>query len=677
MMIRRVLISAALSALFAPFVVGAVPVPLDSFDLAEMSCGRAGRARCGRSFLGNPLKLAGREYAAGVGTHVDSAIAFEADGRVLAFDAVVGIDDEVDDIKGYGQPNAGAVVFRVYADGRIVAESPKVRRHCAPVRFHAELKGARHIVLETVDGAEWASFWFGHADWADAAFTAEDGAVLRPVRLSRQRGLLTPPAAKAPRINGPAVYGVRPGRPILHRIPLVGEAPVAVTVTGLPEGVAFDGRRRTLSGAIAAPGRHELEIAAENRYGRTTRRFVIEVGERIALTPMLGWNSWNIFATKVTDADVRAAADAFERLGLVEHGWSYINIDDGWQIKSDDARSALARHPDGTIMTNPNFPDMKALGEHIHAKGLRFGIYSSPGPVTCGRYEGSYRYEETDARTWTEWGCDLVKYDLCSYAWQFIDPVEKRDRRSHPELDRMPYFQMGEILARQRRDIVYSLCQYGRADVESWAAECGGNSWRASSDVKDAWSKIVANVTRRGDAWRRARPGCWVDLDMAVFGRVKTFGSVHPSYLTPNEQYAHMGLWTLLASPILLGCDLTAVDDFTLNLLVNDGILDIHQDALGRMAAMKPLDGGLTQLWFRPLADGDVAVGVLNLAPFERRTAFSFADVGLPGPHWVREVWTGRCLGEHDGRLEVELFAHEMPVFRIRRNCPCKNCPQD
>ena len=665
----------AVACVFAHTALGAERrIPLDGIDLAEMTCGRGLRPSCGRSLLGNPLRMAGQAYAHGVGTHVDSALAFEADGRVVSFDAVVGIDDEADDVKGYGQPNAGCVVFRIYADGRLVAESPRLHRRQKPVPIHADLRGARRIVLEAVDGAEWASYWFGHADWADATFTAADDVILRTVPLTSQLGLLTPPVAKAPRINGPRVLGVRPGRPIRYRVPVVGEAGTAVTATSLPAGLSFDPQSRMLTGSLDRRGNYGLVLRAENRYGTDERPFELRVGGQLCLTPMLGWNSWNLHHDKVTADDIRAAADAFVRLGLVDHGWSYVNIDDGWQVRPDgDPTGARTRDANGRILPSAKFPDMKALCEFVHGKGLRIGIYSSPGPTTCGRYEGSFAHEEQDAATWAEWGFDLVKYDLCSYQQNIREGLAAGG--DEVALNRRPYELMGGILGRQKRDIAYCLCQYGHAGVENWAFAVGGNSWRASSDLRDSWSTIVANVTRRGEAWRTSSPGCWLDLDMMVLGRMTTFGYSHQTLLTPNEQYAHMGLWALLGSPILLGCDLTALDDLTLNLLTNDGILDIHQDSLGATARLMSADQGATQLWVKPLADGDLAVGVLNLRPFPRKTVLDFPSLGIKGPRFVRDVWRDRCLGEHAGSLELDLLGHEMPVLRIKGGSPCAKCP--
>jgi len=288
---------------------------------------------------------------------------------------------------------------------------------------------------------------------------------------------------------------------------------------------------------------------------------IVKSGDLIALTPPLGWNSWNAWGLSVDDEKVRAAADAFVDNGLADHGWTFINIDDGWE--------APERLPDGSITGNEKFPDFKNLSDYVHSKGLKLGIYSGPGPMTCGGYLASYQHEYQDAATWAKWGIDYIKYDWCSYRNIAKD-------NSLEELQK-PYILMRKALDAVNRDIVYSLCQYGMGDVWKWGADVGGNLWRTTGDIRDTWASMSGIGFRQDKMSPFASPGHWNNPDMLVVGWVGWGPNLHPTRLTPDEQYTHISLWALLSAPLLIGCDLTRLDDFTLNLLTNDEVLG--QDA--------------------------------------------------------------------------------------------------
>ena len=246
---------------------------------------------------------------------------------------------------------------------------------------------------------------------------------------SAEPTVLTPKAPPTPRINGPKVFGVRPGHPVLLTIPATGDRPMEFSAEGLPEGLKLDAATGRITGLLKEKGEHAVTLRAKNALGAAQRKCRIVVGEQIALTPPMGWNSWNCFAQAVDDAKVRAAADAMVASGLIDHGWTYINIDDCWESKpgSKDAKlSVEPRDAEGMINANQKFPDMKALCDYVHGKGLKIGIYSSPGPLTCAGYTASYQYEDQDARRYAEWGFDYLKYDWCSYR------NDRQDPEAHP-----------------------------------------------------------------------------------------------------------------------------------------------------------------------------------------------------------------------------------------------------
>ncbi|MGH9882487.1 MAG: glycoside hydrolase family 27 protein, partial [Pyrinomonadaceae bacterium] len=244
-------------------------------------------------------------------------------------------------------------------------------------------------------------------------------------------------------------------------------------------------------------------------------------------TPPMGWNSWNKFAGRVDDATVRAMADAMASNGMKEAGYVYVNIDDTWEGSRD---------AEGNIQTNKKFPDMKALADYVHGKGLKLGIYSSPGPNTCAGYEGSYGHEAQDARTFAAWGIDYLKYDWCGARAIYTD-------------EEMPaiYQKMGDALLASGRPIVYSLCQYGRLDVWKWGADVGGNLWRTTGDIRDTWDSMTRIGFSQNELAPWAKPGHWNDPDMLEIGN---------GGMSETEYQTHMSLWAMLAAPLLAGNDL-------------------------------------------------------------------------------------------------------------------------
>jgi alpha-galactosidase len=471
--------------------------------------------------------------------------------------------------------------------------------------------------------------------------------------------ILTPKPPATPRINGPRVFGVRPGHPFLYTIPATGDRPMEFAADGLPAGLKVDARTGRITGSLSHKGRHVVTLRARNARGQAARAFTIVCGDRIALTPPLGWNSWNCFAGAVDEAKVRSAARAMADSGLVNHGWAYINIDDCWSIKpgsNDPLLKGAARDARGRINSNKKFPDMKALCDYIHGRGLKAGIYSSPGPLTCAGFTACYRHEDQDARRFAEWGFDYLKYDWCSYG----DIARNPDQAALQK----PYRVMRAALDRADRDIVYSLCQYGMGDVWKWGVEVGGNCWRTTGDITDSWSSMSGIGFSQAGHEKHAGPGHWNDPDMLVVGQVG-WGSLHPTHLTPNEQYTHISLWCLLAAPLLIGCDMAHLDDFTLNLLTNDEVLEVDQDPLGRQAGRVARDGD-REVWAKDMEDGSKAVGLFNRGEVPARVAVKWSDLGITGRHTVRDLWRQQDVGEFAGQFEASVPRHGVVLVRIR-----------
>jgi len=642
-------IAALVAALSVSQALAQQQVWLSSLDIGKTQQGW-GQPRKDRSVENHPISIAGQKFEHGLGTHADSVLYVNLAGGSTRFTAMVGVDDEINKA-------AGSVEFRVLGDGRLLYKSGVMRAGQAAKKVDVDVSGVKTLILLVNDGGDGMNW--DHADWADAQLLVTG---TRPQTIdapTEPKVILTPKAPPTPRINGPRVYGVRPGRPFLFIIPATGDRPMTFAADNLPPGLKLDPQTGIITGISPQRGEYVVTLRAENALGKVERALKIVGGDLIALTPPLGWNSWNCFAGAVDDAKVRSAADAMVRSGLVNHGWTYINIDDCWEIKpgSDDPKlKGQPRDANGMINTNRKFPDMKALTDYIHAKGLKAGLYSSPGPLTCAGFTGSYKFEDNDARRWAEWGFDYIKYDWCSYGG-----IAKGN--SLAELKK-PYEVLRASLDKVDRDIVYSLCQYGMGNVWEWGASVGGNCWRTTGDISDSWGSMAGIGFAQAGHEKFAGPGHWNDPDMLVVGRLG-WGSLRPTRLTPNEQYTHISLWCLLCSPLLIGCDMAQLDDFTLNLLTNDEVLEVSQDALGKQAGRVAKDGEL-EVWAKDMSDGSMAVGLFNRGEMEAKVTARFSALGLSGKQTVRDLWRQKDIGDFETEVSADVPRHGVVLVRMR-----------
>ena len=356
----------------------------------------------------------------------------------------------------------------------------------------------------------------------------------------------------------------------------------------------------------------------------------------LAKAPPMGWNSWNHFRGRVDDATVRAVADAMVTSGMKVAGYVYVNIDDTWEAGRDAS---------GRILTNRKFPDMKALADYVHGKGLKLGIYSSPGPFTCAGYEGSYGHEEQDARTYAAWGIDYLKYDWCSAARIYKDD----------EMQAV-YQKMGDALRASGRDIVYSLCQYGRNNVWTWGPQVGGNLWRTTGDISDSWESMSRIGFSQDALAPYAGPGHWNDPDMLEIGN---------GGMTDTEYRTHMSLWALLAAPLLAGNDLRNMTPATVEILTNSDVIAVDQDPLGRQGRRVRAEGDV-EVWDKPLASGEHAVGLFNRSAARTRVAVRWSDLDLTGKQAIRDLWSHRDIGEFEADYGTDVDPHGVVLLRVR-----------
>jgi alpha-galactosidase len=631
-----VIILAAAAALVPKHTVAAESYGVETLDLHGVQQGW-GDPHANQSVDGHPLSIGGQKFERGLGTHAVSNLRVAVNGKGQSFSATVGVDDEVG--------TRGSVTFRVSGDGKKLWESGLLRGGQPAEKVQVDIRGVKTLLLTVGDGGD--DMNFDHGDWADAVFVMESGKPESITPPPEPVVVLTPKESAKPQIHGARVVGVRPGSPFLFAIPATGERPMNFSVDKLPSGLKVDATIGLITGSIAQKGAYPVTLHARNALGSTKRTLQIVCGDTIALTPPLGWNSWNCFGCDVSEAKVKAAADAMVASGLINHGWTYINIDDCWEA---------GRDADGNVLSNEKFPDMKALTDFVHSKGLKIGLYSSPGPKTCADHEGSYKHEEQDARRYAEWGFDYLKYDWCSYG----GIVPKPD---HEGLMK-PYQVMRDALNKVPRDIVFSLCQYGMGNVWEWGAQVGGNCWRTTGDIADTWSSMSSIGFAQAGHEKYAGPGHWNDPDMLVVGYVGWSANVRPTHLSPNEQYTHISLWCLLCSPLLIGCDMTKLDDFTRNLLTNDEVLDVSQDPLGRQAA-RVLKSGDQEVWAKDMEDGSKAVGLFNLGEDESPVTVTWSALGLTGKHSVRDLWRQQDLGKVSEQFRARVPRHGVVLVRI------------
>ena len=354
----------------------------------------------------------------------------------------------------------------------------------------------------------------------------------------------------------------------------------------------------------------------------------------LAPTPPMGWNSWNHFANRVDDKAVRSAADAIVSSGMKDAGYVYVNIDDTWEGKRDDQ---------GFIQSNEKFPDMKALADYVHSKGLKIGIYSSPGPRTCAGFEGSLDHEEQDAQTYAKWGIDYLKYDWCQQ-------TGSRDQMI------AAYTKMHDALVKTGRPIVLSLCEYGWNKVWEWGPSVGGNLWRTTGDISDRYFSMADIGFDQNGLEKFAGPGHWNDPDMLEIGN---------GGMNEDEYRTHMSLWAILAAPLIAGNDLSRMTPFTVELLTNREVIAVDQDPAGKQGYRVAQEGPF-EVWMKPMADGSKVVGLFNRQRTTEEMTVNFSQIGIAGSATVRDLWLHKDLGSFHDKYSAFVPSHGVVLVRVR-----------
>lgn len=613
---------------------------------------------------GGTIEINRVRYERGLGIHGTSAIYFFLDGKARSFTAEVGVDDKA--VEGTTSH------FYVIGDKKILFESGEMKLDDAARKVSVDLTGIKRLGLLILPKEESQR---AYANWANAQFVMLDKELPKPIPNDGERYILTPHPSAKPKINSPAIFGATPGNPFLYTILATGEKPIHYTASGLPKGVKLDPATGIISGVLKERGTYTATLQAKNKLGVAAKTLRIKIGDTIALTPPIGWNGWNSWSRDIDQEKVLASANAMVKMGLQSHGWIYINIDDAWQGQRGGKYNA--------IQPNPNkFPDFKAMVDTIHAKGLKLGLYSTPwissyvgkvggssnfinGAYTdsiekdkrANRYVGKYRFEKEDALQMAEWGVDYLKYD-----WRIdLNSAER----------------MSVALQQSGRDILYSLSNSAPfALAKDWARIA--NAWRTGPDIRDNWLSLYVSAFTLDKWMPYGGPGHWNDPDMMILGNVTTGSKLHATRLTPDEQYSHVTLFSLLAAPLLIGCPIEQLDDFTLNLLTNSEIIEIDQDPLGKPGRLL-LEENDMQVWVRPLEDGSYAVGIFNINGFGKtpQSYFRWGDeqprayeldlsrIGLKGKWKIRDVWRQKDLVLSADRISSTIRHHGSVMYRL------------
>ena len=506
-----------------------------------------------------------------------------------------------------------------------------------------------------------------------------------------EKQILTPVPPAAPRINGPTVYGARPGNPFLYRIPTQGERPIRFEVKGLPDGLKLDADKGIITGKTPErKGEHLMTFTAKNGHGETSRPFKLVVGDKLALTPPTGWNSWGGQLIMVDDAVMRKAADMMVERGLADVGFQYVGIDDCWMrltqemfdnrqkwtVKKHAAYDHLAtgtigpiRDGAGNILPNKKFPDMKAMTDYIHSQGLKAGIYSTPGVKTCQEWAGSYGHECADADQYAKWGFDLLKYDQCS-GGAFL----QRLKRTVPGFQTKDFWTpMSTYLRSQNRDILFNLCQYGQDAPWTWAPELGIQSWRTGGDLNHGVTNYFRNALRIATELRAYnQPGQWNDPDFMYIHRIRNVAKMgEPSEeikLNTNQRYQYVTLWSIVCAPFFFSCDIENIDEFTVRLLGNADVLNINQDELGHTAEVIRNDGQKKEtVMVKKLADGSKALAIFNRdAQNDATITVNWEDIDECCEPEVFDVWRQKALGHCKGGISVQLSPSGVALFIVK-----------
>ena len=623
---------------------------LDELDIGKVTQDRSEPHR-NRNTQGKPISLGGKIYERGLGTHASSTFYIHLNEGTEKFSAVVGLDDAVRHLEGSPQE------FMIIGDDEILWRSGLMDQVSYPKEVEVDLSGVDTLLLMVRHGK---GKFRGEVNWANAKFvvTGQKPEAFIP---TEEPYIISPEISEIPRINGASLFGARSGSPFFFKVPASGDEQLIYKAENLPAGLSIDSKTGVITGKTSQRGTYEVPVTVTNSKGKDEKTLKIVIGDEIALTPPMGWNNWNAYGKNFDEKTIRETAEAFVEHGLINHGWTYVNMDDGWQGERGGKYNA--------IMPNEKFTNMKIICDDIHEMGLKVGIYSTPWKLSYAGYIGGsadtpdgktpYEYNEyqsrfgvypfykEDAKQWADWGIDYLKYD-----W-------------HPN-DLAHTVVTQEALLESGRDIVFSLSNSSPiSEVDELSKHA--NAWRTTGDIIDTWGSVYSITQQMADWTEYSRPGHWNDADMLVVGWLGAgHGHLHPTRLTPTEQYTHISLWAMFSSPLLLGCDLTKLDEFTVSLLTNDEVIAINQDPLGK-GAERIYQDGLIEIWKKELADGSTAIALCNFKLQDTKMKLNWQLAGLSGKQTVRDVWRQKDIGEFEDSFTETIPGHGALLLKLSK----------
>lgn len=511
-----------------------------------------------------------------------------------------------------------------------------------------------------------------------------------------EKEILTPMAGKEPVINGPKIYGAKPEKLFEYRIPCQGERPITFEVNGLPEGLSVN-LEGVISGLTPAEeGTYSITFSASNKYGSAKRDFKLVIGDKVTLTPPTGWNSWGGHMIEVSEEMMRYVTDLMVSSGLADVGFQYINLDDCWMKMAPESYKegkdwykkswqgfnfidvvGDVRDECGRMVWNDKFTDIKGMTDYIHSKGLKVGLYSSPGDRTCQKFEGSFGYEAIDAEAFADWGFDFLKYDLCGDAITALKMMSKLIDTSFviakgPDyaIHQIPvFYPMALELSRQPRDILLNLCQYGQQGAEKWAPQMGYPTWRMGDDLNHNVDKYIEVALKIATELRDyCKPGQWADPDYMYIHYLKDAQNKGADSkeisLNTNQRYQYVTLWSVISAPFFFSCDMYKIDEFTTRLLSNNEVLNINQDELGHVAeVVKNKEGEL--ILVKKMIDGSKVLAVLNTEQSEKEISYNICDLGFENAN-VRDVWRKKDLGKVSGNIIIKLSGNGVALYHLK-----------
>lgn len=680
-------------------------VALQDLDLSCVLT-KKGEPKINTDLSGDPVEVAGVHYAEALTLQAPHNIRLLLNGKSSRLTALIGMEDSSKEKLRNGEPNS--MRFVILGDGEVLLDKTVFTGQAAKP-IDVALEGVDELVLIT----EESELVWNNNDYqgvyANARFVGGD-----PKNVLYERYVLTPEESAAPAINAARIFGLRPNAPLLFTIATSGERPIHFSAESLPEGVVLDAEKGRLSGSVAEAGEYSIHFTAENQHGSDSIDWTLRVGDTIALTPPMGWNSWYCWSESVSAEKVKDIARGFVEKGLVDYGWTYVNIDDCW---GGPERGGSYN----SLLGNERFPDMKGMVDYVHDQGLKVGIYSTiwmssfagflggtaptpdgdysefvvpederiqPGQV-FGRLPGSmtslmasigpYWLVDNDVKQFAEWGFDYVKYDWNERLNQdeLMEHFKKNRKTPFKNMQRFAFDEgqrkseywtkpFHDSFRASERDIVLSLSPrstFTSAPINSKYS----NLWRTTNDIVDTWFSMSESFNN--DHWRPfQKPGHWNDPDMLQIGKKgipnQFVRGLRDTRLTPDEQYTQLTLWSILAAPLLISCDVESMDDFTLGLLKNPEVIAISQDPLGKQGYPVSVEGDI-QIWVRELAGGDTAVGVFNLGYGSQAVSVSLADLDLSSESTVIDSWNHKSVPTVNGAVRSELRGHASALYRV------------